>query len=131
MATRWFLATGLMLAAVAAHAHRLRARQGHRRSPCPQPKPCVCHCFCPPVQYGTPAPWPQPNTGPAAELRPEPGASLLQWREQQAFGTGTLAPGRAILRPLPPTQPPSDRSFCPKAAACNCFCPCREDEKGG
>merc|ERR1719240_2164089 len=99
---------------------------------CPEPKPCSCNCFCDPIMYGTPVPMPPT---PFATASPPP-LSLLESKKLAAAAQRSMGfaaeedfPVRVQLGwplPLPPPPPPPDRSFCPKAAACNCFCPCRD-----
>jgi len=123
---------------------------------CPEPKPCNCQCWCDPIQYGTPlpvAPTPFVTLAPPAlstfletGSRREKGQNFLGSRVGKLFSRNGMEKqeansmtggGRMLIRRiepiissppafLPPPPLPPDRSFCPKAAACNCFCPCRE-----
>eukprot|EP00747_Dinoflagellata_sp_TGD_P161647 gnl/TRDRNA2_/TRDRNA2_178337_c0_seq1.p1 gnl/TRDRNA2_/TRDRNA2_178337_c0~~gnl/TRDRNA2_/TRDRNA2_178337_c0_seq1.p1 ORF type:complete len:136 (+),score=18.43 gnl/TRDRNA2_/TRDRNA2_178337_c0_seq1:77-484(+) len=100
-----------------------------QRGLCPEPKPCACTCYCDPIMYGTPPP---ALPTPFATAAP-PVLSMLEETGKQSFGLASDAtddPPPIILGPTPPPllplPPGPDRSFCPKAAACNCFCPCRE-----
>lgn len=123
---------------------------------CPEPKPCICQCFCDPIMYGTPLPLPPTPfatgappvlslLGKKAEMKKVKAAEVTANRaltgslEQVGFGNEAtelvgvekaVEPRPIVLGPmappLPPLPPPPDRSFCPKSAACNCFCPCRE-----
>mmetsp|Transcript_70083 Transcript_70083/g.205467 ORF Transcript_70083/g.205467 Transcript_70083/m.205467 type:complete len:167 (-) Transcript_70083:49-549(-) len=148
----WLRLAVLALAFGAADAGSLRLRRlmGRVASGCPEPQPCSCNCFCAPVVYGTPPPTTPPPTTPAwplllereresHRLEVELASQVVVGRAMSAFGEQAMeatAVGDPELAneqvslgpPPPPTElpPPAvDRSFCPKAAPCNCFCPCR------
>jgi hypothetical protein len=93
---------------------------------CPEPKPCMCQCWCDPIMYGTPLPAPPT---PFATGAP-PALSLLGKTSEKTVRAVSEDPRPIVLGPmgppLAPMPPPPDRSYCPKSAACNCFCPCRE-----
>lgn len=102
---------------------------------CPEPKPCICACYCAPDMYGTALPIPPT---PFATATPPQLSRLLQLKShvalerqfEQEMSAAAVEPRPIVLGPMPPPvpppPPPPDRSYCPKAAPCNCFCPCRE-----